>query len=62
MTKELEAGKGDEFRMHCPECRTTWTTLRAPSECPECGALVTFRTVRKPKPGHPARTGKGESK
>lgn len=49
MAKEfsLKAGEG-EFRLICPECRTMWSTMECPSECPECGALVTVRTIRKP--------------
>jgi rubrerythrin len=38
----------DEFRIMCPECETEWSTMGVPSECPTCGALVTFRIVRKP--------------
>ncbi len=47
--KELEAGRGDEFRLMCPDCKTTWTALQVPSECDTCGALVTFRVIRRLK-------------
>lgn len=42
MTRELEAHKGDELRIICPRCKTMWSTLRVPSECDTCGALVTI--------------------
>jgi rubrerythrin len=44
--KDLEAQSGDEFRICCPFCETTWTTHSVPQECPECGALVTFCAER----------------
>src|SRR5260221_14020881 len=53
MTKrlELEAGRGDEFRLMCPDCKSTWTTLRVPAGCPTCDALVTFRVIAHSEPG-----------
>ena len=48
--KEFRAPSGDRFRIVCPNCETTWTTLELPSECPTCSASVTV-TARKPKPG-----------
>jgi len=49
MARELEAGRGDELRIICPKCETTWTTLSVPSECPNCGALVTLRVIPERK-------------
>jgi len=45
--KTLEALGGDELRIMCPDCQTTWTTLSLPSECPTCGAEVMLRIVRR---------------
>lgn len=40
--------KGTEFRIACPECGAMWSTLEVPAYCPcdDCGALVTFRTIK----------------
>lgn len=46
MRKEFEAGRGDEFRLMCPHCQSTWTTLHVPADCPTCEAIVTFRIAR----------------
>ena len=35
-----------KFRLACPECNTSWSTMDVPSYCPECSVLVTFRTVK----------------
>lgn len=45
---EFESASGDAFRLMCPGCKSTWTTYRAPCECPTCGSLVTFRIIRRP--------------
>lgn len=39
---------GTTFRLACPECGTMWSTLHVPAYCPDedCGAMVTFRTVK----------------
>jgi hypothetical protein len=50
MANEYQAPRGDEFRIVCPCCKTVWTTMRLPSECPECAALVTVRAISKPTP------------
>ena len=47
MAKEFEAPRGDEYRVQCPDCRTMWSTLHVPTECPECGSLVSFRTIKR---------------
>jgi len=49
MTKEHRAGRGDEFRIMCPDCKTTWSTLEVPAECPDCAATVTFRVTKRVK-------------
>lgn len=49
MAKEYKLRAGDrELRLICPECESTWSTLECPSECQNCGALVTVRTLKKP--------------
>ncbi len=42
----LKAPIGDEFRIICPECKTIWTTMEIPSDCPECGCTVALEIVR----------------
>lgn len=37
--KEIEAPRGDEFRVPC-HCGTMWTTRHLPAECEDCGAIV----------------------
>jgi len=46
VSKRLEAGRGDELRIICPLCKTTWSTTALPCECPECGASVTVRATK----------------
>lgn len=48
MAKEFVAARGDEFRIVCPECNSTWNTVALPSDCPTCAAIVSVRIVRKP--------------
>lgn len=45
---EVSIQPGDEVRMICPDCLTTWTTLLLPSECPNCGSIVTTVVVKRP--------------
>jgi ribosomal protein S27E len=47
MAKEIEAFRGDELRVKCPDCGTTWSTLRLPSECDTCGAVVTIHIIKR---------------
>jgi ribosomal protein S27E len=53
MAKEIVADAGDDFRMVCPDCKSTWTTYKLPSECPGCGAVVTVRVISRPNPPSP---------
>jgi hypothetical protein len=46
MARSICVDNGDELRLICPECHTTWSTTRVPSECPTCTATVTIRVVR----------------
>jgi hypothetical protein len=48
MARIIAVDGGDELRLICPNCETTWNTLCVPSECPECGALVTIRILKSP--------------
>lgn len=47
--KEYKAHPGDAFRLMCPNCEAMWSTTVAPSECPDCGSIVTIRFVRRHK-------------
>jgi hypothetical protein len=47
--KEFSLPRGaSEFRIICPECKSVWSTMELPDECPTCTALVTVRTIRRP--------------
>lgn len=47
MAKELKARRGDELRIICPLCETTWSTNVVPDECPTCAATVTITAKKK---------------
>lgn len=50
MAKEFKLSMGEgSLRLICPECEAMWSTMECPSECPNCAALVTVRTIRKPQ-------------
>lgn len=57
MGKAFTAPRGDEYRIECPECSTMWSTLEVPARCPECGSLVSFRTLVKCIPDTPPSVG-----
>jgi hypothetical protein len=48
MARIFKGNINNEFRLCCPECESSWTTWEVPSYCPneDCGALVTFRTIK----------------
>ena len=46
MARLICVDKGDELRLICPECHTTWSTTQVPAECPTCSAMVTIRVIR----------------
>ncbi len=47
-TKRYRAvGLGDEIRLLCPLCGTSWNTTEVPAECPTCAAQISI-VARKP--------------
>lgn len=49
LRREFKAPRGNEFRVMCPRCGASWSTLYVPTECDDCGTVVTFRALPKQK-------------